>query len=249
MSDPVVNSFFHQRSFAEYCRTGFYTDIPGVDPEKVKHYRRLVFNVFEDSLRAAYPLTYKLLEEQEWNDLVSQFMIDHNSSDPQVWKMPKEFYEYIAEGHEISKKYPQIIDLLKFEWYEIEIYMQEDINIIKDINIINDDKINLNPNHVVLVLEFPVHIKPANDIHENDKGHYFVSLHRRPDNFKVIFNDLAQGSATILYLLSQTPYTLDELFQVLNEVLNVSIDSGSAQDIRRFIDWGYETQLFLKQSI
>lgn len=51
----------HQSALAAYCRTGELPDIPGVVMENVPQYRRLVYNVIDDMLQNAYPLTYEYL--------------------------------------------------------------------------------------------------------------------------------------------------------------------------------------------
>lgn len=240
--NTTIKTFDYQRKFADYCRTGEYNTIPGVDEKNIKHYRRLVYNVFEDSLRSAYPLTYKLITEDEWFGLVDEFMVKHNASDPQVWKMPKEFYEYIVStNHEITQKYPQLSDLLKFEWYEIEIYMQEDIGIASQIN-----GIKINPNNILLELNYPVHNTPASNITEDHKGLYFVVLYRRTDNFKVIFTDLASGTASVVQILNHNSYTLDDVYQLLTEELNIQLDDSAVEGIKSFVDWGFENQLFFR---
>ena len=67
----------YQASLADYCRTGDYQAIPGVKTAHVHQYRRLVYNVVDDMLQSAYPLTRGLLTEEEWNELVQEFFSGH----------------------------------------------------------------------------------------------------------------------------------------------------------------------------
>ncbi|HEY0611942.1 MAG TPA: DNA-binding domain-containing protein, partial [Chitinophaga sp.] len=104
----------YQSSLADYCRTGAYQAIPGVKTaQHVSQYRRLVYNVVDDMLQSAYPLTKGLLKEEEWDELVQEFFSRHACQSPQVWYMPKELYEYIVqqEAHPLLTKYPFLHDL------------------------------------------------------------------------------------------------------------------------------------------
>ena len=60
----------HQSNLALYCRSGKLTEIPGINKDNIIQYRRLVYNVVDDMLQNAYPLTYQTLTVKEWNNVV-----------------------------------------------------------------------------------------------------------------------------------------------------------------------------------
>jgi hypothetical protein len=186
-------AFNEQKKFAFYCRTGNYKRLSGTTPNRIKHYRNLVWNVIEDSLQTAFPLSYKLLGINEWNKLVQDFFSNHNCKAFQVWKMPVEFYAYFSSKDlSLKNKYPFLQNLLLFEWKEIEIFMLEDTLVEKFHsrgNVLIDDLI-LNPDYELLQLDYPVHIKRAGDITTEDKGNYFLLIFRNPENFEVQFIDI-----------------------------------------------------------
>jgi len=118
-----------QNNFAKFCRTNELQSIDGLTENRIHHYRRLIYGVIDDSLRSAFPLTENLLTADEWKFLVDEFKAKHNSQSPQIWQMPYEFYQFIdTNAFEAKIKYPHLIDLLLFEWKEIELYMMEDRN-------------------------------------------------------------------------------------------------------------------------
>ena len=86
----------YQSALAGYCRSGQLEPIPGIHNEHISHYRRLVYNVVDDMLQNAYPLTHALLGAIEWKNLVNEFFTHHPCQSPQVWYMPKEFYQYLV---------------------------------------------------------------------------------------------------------------------------------------------------------
>ena len=85
-----------QSGLASYCRTNEEPNLPGVTKGRIQQYRRLVYNVIDDTFEGAFPITRKLLNDEEWHDLVNTFFINHACQTPSVWKLPFEFYEYVA---------------------------------------------------------------------------------------------------------------------------------------------------------
>ncbi len=236
-----------QSSLANYCRTGIYQEIAGVDSKRVKQYRRLVYNIIDDSLRSAYPLTYKLFEKEEWDSLVNEFFSSHPCSSPQIWTMPKEFYEYVLEtDHPFIKKYPFLPELLKMEWLEIELFMMEDEDIsYQKENIKGKENLLINPEHRLEHFNYPVHLKTANTIQESDKGNYFLVMHRHPDNGKVIFTDLSVFYARILEHLSEEAYESEEVIQLTAAEFRLADDPLIYSNSRKFIDHAIEKRLLL----
>lgn len=204
-----------QSSLAEYCRTGEFRSIAGTNSDRLTHYRRLVYNIIHDSLQSAYPLTFKLLTEEEWEQLVHEFFTKHPCQSPQVWWMPREFYEYIVEnGLQIISKYPFLPDLLEMEWLEVELFMMEDIHI--DFRMDQDkskEKLILNPEHRLVRFDYPVHLKKASDINPPDKGNYFLIMHREPATGKVLFTDISVFFARLIENLQPGPLPVDDLIQ------------------------------------
>jgi hypothetical protein len=224
-----------QQSLANYCRSGEYKPIAGVREQHVQHYRRLVYNVVDDTLRAAYPLTYNLLNAVEWNGMVQEFFQEHACSSPQVWYMPKEFYEYFVQHQPaVQEKYPFLAELLLFEWLEVEIYMMEDCP--ADLSATGDlftQPLKINPEHHLQYFNWPVHLKNAAQIGAADKGHYFLALHRRPDSGEVLFTSLSPALVCMLENLATAPATLETLINQACSALQLSptpeIRSASAQ--------------------
>ena len=206
-----------QSGFASYVRTGIIPHLEGLTNNRVHHYRRLVFNVVNDSLQSAFPITYDLLEENEWEELVDNFFGTHACQSYQIWKMPFEFYEYVLNSKtKLEKKYPHLLDLLLFEWSEIEVYMMEDAE-LSHYNKRGDllkDVILFNAEHKLLKLGYPVHLKNANEISRSDNGEYYVLLFREPETFKVRFVDL---SVYFAWLIEEVKKKSQPLESILDE--------------------------------
>jgi uncharacterized protein len=241
-------SYKYQSSLANYCRTGKYTPIPGVKEKNVGRYRQLIFNVVNSSLQAAYPLTYNLLEESEWDKMAQVFFSSHRCRSPMVWQMPKELYEFAVEtNYPLIKKYPFLLDILLLEWKEVELYMMEDI---KPHSFTSEKLFGagyvLNPEITVLSLEFPVHLKNAGIISENDRGHYFVSLHREPETGRVLFTNMQYPHVQVIEKLAQQPVSFDELLKIF---LQYAPEEQAQRALRDFVDASLSSKLILGKAI
>lgn len=214
-----------QNNFASFCKTNVLKPIDGLTENRIHHYRRLIRGVIDDSLRSAYPITENLLTNEEWNFIVDEFIAKHKSQSPQIWQMPYEFYQFVdANEFEEKTKYPHLIDLLLFEWKEIELYMMEDKNddlINLSLNIYNHSKIVLNMEFEILQLSFPVHIKQSSDITESDKGVYYVLIFRAND--KVQFFDLSTFFVWLIYEIENSNDSVEQLIKKSAEI-NKNID-------------------------
>jgi len=153
-----------------------------------------VFNVIDDTLRSAFPLTVDLFSEEEWETTTRRFFASHRCNSYSVWKMPFEFYQYILSSEEeLLNKFPFLEELLLFEWTEIEIHMMED-KAFPEISITGDfenDMIAINPEFKILQMKYSVHLKNPNEITETDEGAYFVLIFRQPGTGNVQFTDIS----------------------------------------------------------
>lgn len=236
----------HLSSFAAYCRTGVLDNIPGIHKENISHYRKLVFNVIDDTLQNAYPLTHELLLAKEWHNVVNDFFSNHPCQSPQVWSMPKEFYEYLSKtNHPLLKKYPFLEELLWFEWIELELYMMEDK--VADFTITGDvlfSKLVLNPEHILVSFQYPVHKKSGNHITLADKSIYYVLAHRNKDG-DILFNDLAPAMVRLIEYLKLEPQRVNDLFGLFKNEFNMEIKEEDQIQIIKFLEIAYHQNLII----
>jgi len=210
-----------QSDLAKYTRTGKDVELDGITPGRIHHYRRLIFNTVKNSLTNAYPLARKILGKDQWNNLVDQFFSQHDSAEPQIWRMPVLLYEFVRDNDvELKSKYEFLTDLLLFEWIEIEIYVMEDIEVESylDQGDFLDDIIVLNPHHRLDVLDWPVHRKAAKNIDKEDKSKYFLLTFRHPEKLSVRFHNLGPFHAFLVEQLAVGEYSLREILEAATEI-------------------------------
>lgn len=239
------NTPYYQSALASYCRTGTYQPIPGVRDTHVRQYRRLVYNVVDDMLQSAYPLTRRRLTEEEWEGLVQAFFSSHACLSPQVWYMPKELYEYVVQSaHPLLSKYPFLGDLLWLEWLEIALFMMEDRAVLCSSNgAPARDLLVLNPEHELVHFQYPVHLKEAKCIKETDKGDHFLVMFREPDTGDVQFMQLSPALARMIELLEERPLNITTLTGKICGELQLPVTEDILNMARLFVNQALENKL------
>jgi len=202
-----------QSKMALFCRTGNFVELPGITPNRLHHYRRLIYNIFEENLESSFPISFEYIENKKWQEMLNEFFGHHNCQSYQVWQVPGEFYAY-AEKNNFASKYqiPYLTDLLRFEWEEMVVYNMEDIPFPENKNqgdLLND-LLAVNPEFKLLQLEYPVHTH--NPIEACSlKGSYFVLLYRESETGKVQFIDLSVWYALIIEQITTQDVTVQNL--------------------------------------
>lgn len=226
-----------QNALGNFCRTNELNEnLPLSRPENISHYRRLVRNIIDDSLSTVYPITKSMLDEDEWEDLVYDFFANHACSDPQVWRMPKELIDYFEKSdyHNRLEK-PFLLDLLKFEWVELEIFAQKDEEFEPKNNTakVNNSNLHLNPYTSLLHLEYPVH--QLNESPENlQKANYFILCYRKYSDDSVHYLELPLFFALCFENLSENSNNLIEILNLTATQINLELDTEQIQQSEQF---------------
>ena len=232
-----------QSALAEYTRSGKITSIEGVNQERLPHYRRLVFNVIFDTLTTAYPITRKLLGTK-WKSLVERFFAIHTCENHQVWRMPYEFLEYFRNNeHELIDKHHFILDLLLFEWIEIEVYSEKDITLpdLTDFGEWTTSPIAINPHHRILELDYPVFTKEYS-IMNQQKGKFYLLIVRNLVTYKVQFLKLSPLFVMAIQNLEVYQYnlllSLKEVIATIQELSEDELIEESTSTVDSFFKSG-----------
>jgi hypothetical protein len=236
-----------QNVLGDYCKSGIEQEIPGLTPGRVHHYRRLVYNVVRDTLDTSFPISLAALGEEQWDQLVHEFFSLGTPKEPQVWKLPYEFFVYHAHretGNRIGK--PYLDDLLYFEWMEIEVHTMPDRVFPEHVSHgdIFSDRLAFNPEYELVRMEYPIHMHPVAKALQL-KGDYFALIFRVPETGHVQFMDLTGLHTYILTSLVEEQVPLNHL---KGEIAGVAgIESGKYLDeaLENFIHVLMEKQMIL----
>jgi hypothetical protein len=226
-----------QNQLGDYCRTGIMVDLPGLNPEGVKHYRRLVYNVVRDTLDTAYPISFASLGENLWDEMVQDFFSNHGGDSPQLWKMPLEFYEYHYEKKTSEKlNKPYLNDLLYFEWIEIEIHTMPDrpFPAYQNEGDIFTDVMAINPEFDLVRLEYPIHMFPVDEAVDK-KGEYYLLIFRVPETGHVQFVNLSVIYTYLLGKIYEKGQALNDFKATLAHMAGIESEKFLDETLEKFI--------------
>jgi hypothetical protein len=236
-----------QNQLGRYCQTGTLPDIPGINKKYITHYRRLVFNIIRNNLFQAYPIASKVIGRNKFGELIKEFFSEHKAKTPQVWKLPKEFYEFAIDKEWNRKyKYPWLHDLLLFEWMEIQVHTMPDRQIpsVNPKGDLGNDKLVVNQECEIIKLRYPVHVKPVKET-TKFKGNYNVLIFRHPVNGTVQFLNLSLIFVSIIEELIKAPATISYLVEGASLNFNMVNKEDLASAFRNFISDMAEKGLIL----
>jgi hypothetical protein len=181
-----------QQKLANYTRTGDSSGLTEARLERIPQYRRLVYNVIKDILGQAFPITKKILGNEDFFKLCNDFFKEHNCISTQVWKMPKELIDYVNnENSTYTLAHSFLPELLLFEWLEIEVHTMTNIELPKFGKIDSiEQSYFVNPYHKLIVLQYPIHKKPFKKWNSS-LGQYPILIYRNLKTHKVHFEELS----------------------------------------------------------
>ncbi len=191
-------------AFSRCIRTGRLDASLNIPADRLEVYIDLVQSGVKDTLKKAYPLAHSLLTEQEWGDITSAFFAEEDCPSPLLWKMPKAFLEFARKkSWDIKLDIPFLLDLLDFEWLEIEVFMMPDapdLAFSREGNPL-DEILYLNPESRIAVYTYPVFQKLSRTS-PPDQGAYPLLAYRHPDSGQVRFIALSPFFLSVLQQIS-----------------------------------------------
>lgn len=206
-----------QDELALYCRKHEVPALPGVREDRLHNYRRLIYNIMEDALASAYPICRSILVDSQWDLLMDDFIRNHGCKHPQLFRMPEELIEFVRVN-EYQEKFqiPYLIDLLIFEWIEIEVHTMADQVVDRESNIdLWTSKLTLSPYHRLIQLEHPVHLL-KNQVDSFRQGEYFYLVYRE-ESGTVQYLTINHFSFKMLHAFTTSEVSLQLLLENIRE--------------------------------
>lgn len=198
-----------QHLLADHCKSKSDLPIPGAKQDRLHHYKRLIYNIIDDAIESAYPIARSILTDEQWKEMIDAFVTEHNCQHPQLFRMPEEVIEFAIEKDYATKfNLPHLIDVLQFEWAEVEIHSMKDeeISEIKPVNDLLNSALQFSPYCQLLALQYPVHQINKIDV-INAKEEYFFLVYRE-ENGTVQYLQLSALTHYLLVQLSSGESTL-----------------------------------------
>jgi hypothetical protein len=95
----------------------------GIEERRIKIYRELVYNNIEGFIANSFPVLRKVIKDEQWHEMLRDYVARHQAHTPLFPKMPQEFIHYLEqERSEFSEQYPAfLLELAHYEWIESSI--------------------------------------------------------------------------------------------------------------------------------
>lgn len=124
MNSPAFQQ--QQRQFLKHLRSPATTNPPaGFEPARLAVYADLLYNKFDESLSACFPVINRILGETSWRALVLEFIARHPCRTPYYRRIPDEFMHYLRHDRPVDSALPFLGDLAHFEWVELQLAVTE----------------------------------------------------------------------------------------------------------------------------
>lgn len=199
-----------QNSLGSYCRGASDSIVKEHSNEKLSNYKQMVWNVVYDSLSKVYPISRQIIGNEKWNELVEFFFAKHKCRTNQIWKLPKEFIQCMKIGHGYKKaNIPYLMDLLRFEWCEVEVFMMRNRKIkFAPITSSSENRLTINPYLKILTLNHPVHLLKKEEPLGRKTSH--ILCYRGWEDFRVYYLEISVLGKHLINCLKKG-FTLKEI--------------------------------------
>jgi hypothetical protein len=115
-----------QRQFLNYLRQPQTIHAPaGFAPERLAIYADLLYNKFDESLTACFPVLRSILSQEDWRALLLDFIAEHRCRSPYYREIPDEFVQYLQQERNRTDDWPFLAELAHFEWMELQLSITE----------------------------------------------------------------------------------------------------------------------------
>ena len=177
-----------QNVFTQHMRDPENNPAPeGVEDRRIGVYRELVYNNIQSFIGNSFPVIRKIIADDQWHEMLRDYVSHHKSHTPLFPKMPQEFLQYLEqERGEHPEDHPFLLELAHYEWPEIALSIDT-----REIDLSNIDQTGdllecvpaLNPISMAVAYTWPVHeISPSNllDTPPNEKT--YIIVYRKKDD-------------------------------------------------------------------
>ena len=237
--------------------------------QQISLYRQLILNTVDSVLSSIYPYT-KIIMTECWDEIISHFFECYLPTDYRVFKLAEPFKTYLEntknkQVKKIIKIHPYLLDLVVYEWREVDIANQVfgndlPLNLLipsqsEPSHLLLSSSLVWNPVQAIDNLSFDIpavieHIKNENieilDLKLITVETTIVQF-RNLLSHEVVFFVLNPFTKFVMEITLTNPLTLREVMQQIQQTFHLEIDSES-ELLQQALPWlaqCYETGLLL----
>lgn len=210
-------------------------------------YRDLVYNNIQNFIANSFPVIRKITADEQWHEMLRDYINRHQAHTPLFPKMPQEFLQYLEhERGDHLEDPPFLLELAHYEWIEMALSIDS-----REIDLMGIDPQGdllegipvLNPISVALAYNWPVHeIGPTNIPAEQPIEKTYFVVYRKQDDV-IGFTVLNPVSAKLIeYIQADEKQSgrdiLVKIAQQLNHPEPETVIRGGLEIMSGFLDKG-----------
>lgn len=197
-----------QQTFTAHLRNPDKHRAPSnIEDRRMAVYRELIYNNINGFIESGFPVIHSILSEQEWHNLVRQFIDEHKAASPYFSEVAKEFLLFLEQKQpEVLQIYPFMMELAHYEWVELALMIDpfeaSDVETKDSVDLLNEPLL-ISPVAWPLAYEYNVqHISSDYLPSEKPSTPTFIVVYRnRADS--VEFTEINAVTFTLLELIKQ----------------------------------------------
>jgi hypothetical protein len=192
-----------QYAFTRHMRDPESNPAPeGIEDRRIGVYRELVYNNIEGFIANSFPVLRKITADEQWHEMLRDYVSRHQAHTPLFPRMPLEFIQYLEterRGHPEDPDF--ILELATYEWAEISVSLDTREIELDGVDVDGDLLSGvpvLNPIIMPHTYQYPVHhISPDNLPDVPPEIPTYLLVYRRKDD-EVGFLELNPVSARLI---------------------------------------------------
>lgn len=206
-----------QYAFTAHIRDPKVNRCPrGVEAQRMRIYRKLVYNNIEGFLLSCFPVLRKVLGTRRWGRLVRAFLAIHRSHSPFFRQIPDEFIQFLQMEWTSPADYPEfMLELAHYEWIELALSISINVPDWKGIDpegSLLEQRPVLNPVLANLRYLWPVHrIGPRARIMPAET--YLLVFRDTSDQIQ--FTEINAFTSRLVRLLETNEYTGQTVLEII----------------------------------
>ena len=195
-----------QYQFAAHIRDPQHQPAPDdIETRRMAIYRRLFFNNLDNFISNAFPVIRQLHDDEQWQSLIRDFMVEHRCHSPLFHQIAAEFVQYLNQ-RPVPAQQPFLIELAHYEWLELTISVVE--HEVKSLTPDSPETVmsthwQMPPTAMLKLYSYPVHQIGVNHQPQQASEQPCCLLVYRDPTDKVRFVELNAVSARLLDLVNQ----------------------------------------------
>ncbi len=195
-----------QHQFTAHLRNPTSSSCPNdIEPRRMAIYESLIYNNIEGFIANAFPVIRQLYSDDNWHDMIRDFIIQHQSETPLFHEIAREFLAYLNTERDNDNDPPFLAELAHYEWVELALSILDvecDKADVKD-ELILDTLLMTAPAAWSFAYQYPVH-QISEDFQPVSTNHIpvFLLIYRNAHD-NVTFLELNPVSARLIDLLNQ----------------------------------------------